>query len=776
LLTSPGYKIDFYQEFNYNTLMKEFVLLIVFFTLLILPVSAQETISKIEISGNKIVSNATIISKIKTRANQPYNDSFINEDIKNLYATGYFEDIEVEKKTTPEGVVVVFNFKEKPIVKEIAIEGPTYIRRKRLEKLIDIKDGTFLDEYKLKEAENTIEDFYHKRGFSEANVSYRINLDKDNQAQVVFFIDEKGVIRIRKIIIKGNSAFTSKRIKKLMRTKEKWLFIRRTKLKKQTLEDDVKRIDDFYKEKGFGEVKVAYSLDYIKQDVYITINITEGNRYFVGRIKVEGNKEISESIIEDVIELKVGDVYVEKIVKNEVNKIKGLYVDRGYMFADVIPIIFLNPQTQKIDVTFSIIENEIAYVERIDIKGNIKTKDKVIRRELRIYPGDKFEGEKIKKSRQRLENLGFFEEIRFDSQPGSRPNWENLIVDVKEAKTGYISFGGGYSTVDEFVGFVEWRQRNFDYKNWSTFTGGGQDLSLMASMGSLTERYDVSFTNPWIFDRPISFGFEGYKREHERDEDVGYAYEEDIRGGALKLGREFSDRLKGQVGYRFERVEIRDVAADATQALRDEEGINDLSSVELDLIFDTRDNIFSPSEGIYLGNFCQVTGGFLGGEKDFMRFSSMLSLYFPLIKKSVLEFRFHLGVAEPFDDTDKVPIYKRFFAGGASTIRGYHERKIGPIDAVTEDPIGGEALFVSNIEYTYPIIDFLKLAVFFDSGNVWEKRNDLLSGGFKSSVGLGVRLKTPLGPVSLDYGWPLNVEPGEEGKEGRFHFSISRGF
>ena len=383
---------------------------------------------------------------------------------------------------------------------------------------------------------------------------------------------------------------------------------------------------------------------------------------------------------------------------------------------------------------------------------------------------------KLRRSKQRLTNLGIFEEVKFSHKPTSEPQMIDLVVDVKEAKTGYLSFGGGYSSVDSFTGFIELRQKNFDYKNWSTFTGGGQDLNLMASFGDVTKRYELDFTNPWIFDKPISFGFQLYRRGHQQDEDVGYAYEEDVTGGAVKFGREFNDQLKGSAGYRFETVKIKDVVNDASQALKDEAGTKKLSTAEIGLTYDTRDNVFSPSTGIYFNNSLGITASFLGGDTDFIRFESGLSKFFPFMRKSVLEFRFRLGIEEPFSDTNKVPLYSRFFAGGASTIRGYHERKIGPIDPVTNDPIGGEALFVGNIEYTYPLNSVLKLATFFDTGNVWEKASDLLSGGIKSSVGVGLRVKTPLGPLSLDYGWPLDVEPGETSKTGRFHFNVSRGF
>ncbi|MFH1768242.1 MAG: outer membrane protein assembly factor BamA [Candidatus Omnitrophota bacterium] len=747
-----------------------------FIFVFIIPLAfSQEIISKIEIKGNNIVSESKIISKIKSRANQSYNDNLINEDLKNLYATGFFDNIEIEKTQTPHGIIVTFNFKEKPVIKDVSVKGAKRVNKRRIEKLIDVEEGSFLDEYKLKEIENTISDFYRKRGFAAAEAKYTVVVDGDNKASVVFSIDEKETSRIKMVTVKGNSFLNTKKIKKLIKTRTKG-FLRKGILKNEILEDDIKRVEDFYKERGFSEVAVDYAIDYVGKDIYITITINEGSRSYMGRVKVEGNKKIASSEIDKVIDLRSGEVYVDKRIGENVNNIRGVYVDEGFIYAQVNPVTYYNPQTDKIDVTFNIIENDVAYVEKIEVRGNVKTKDKVIRRELRIYPGDKFAGVKIRKSRQRLDNLGFFEEIRFDSKKGSKANWEDLIVDVKETKTGYMSFGGGYSSIDQLTGFVEVRQRNFDYKNWSTFTGGGQDLSFLASFGSITKRYEVNFFNPWIFDKPIFFGFEGYKRGHDREEDVGYGYQEDVTGAAIKFGKEFSDTYKAWVGYRFETVDIANVSETASNALKEETGSNGFSTIEVGSSFDTRDNVFSPSKGIYFVNSLETSGGFIGGDKDFAKVNSQTSVFFPLINKSVIEFRAKAGLADAFSDTEKIPIYKRFFSGGASTIRGYHERKIGPIDSISGDPLGGEALFVGNVEYVYPLVDVLKMATFFDSGNVWGKRSDFLSGGLKSSVGLGVRVKTPLGPVKLDYGWPLNKEPGEEGKEGRFHFSISRGF
>ena len=756
---------------------KVFILLLLSIVFILPSVWAQEIVSRIEIEGNSIVSDATIVSKVKVRAGQRYNENVINEDIKNLYATGFFDKVGVEKRRVAREIIVVFKVAEKPVLKKLVFEGSRRIHRKKLQQTIPaIKEGAFVDEYSLKEAVRKIKDLYQQKGFSQAQIDYELKIDeKKNEAEVKFIISEMRVVKVRGVAIQGNITFSDKRIIKLMKTRKAWL-LNRGIFKEEVFEDDAKRVRDFYRIEGFGDVEVSTDVRERREGIYVSVLIDEGQRYYAGVVEIEGNEVFSTFEIEAVIKMKPGLVFSENGVYGDSSRIRELYVNEGYIFSQIQPLSYFNPTTKRVDLAYRITENQIAYVERIDIKGNIKTKDRVIRRDLRVYPGDKFEGDKIRKSRERLDNLGFFEEVRFGTDPGTAPDQVDLVVDVKEAKTGYISFGGGYSSVDEFVGFIELRQRNFDYRNWSTFTGAGQDLSIQASFGTVSDNYQMSFTNPWVFDTPYSFGFDGYKRVHAREGDVGWGYEEDVRGGVLRLGRAFNDNFSAGAGYRFERVQISDLDPGASQALKNEAGTNDLFGPEVTMRFDTRDNVFAPSMGFYVLNQSKFRGGPFGGDKDFIKNSVRVSKYYSLLHDSVVEFRVRAGYANPYSGTSEIPIYERFFAGGASTIRGYDERRVGPIDPLTGDPLGGEAMFVANVEYTYPVVDFIKVATFFDAGNVWAENNDFMSGDLKTSVGVGLRVKTPVGPVSVDYGWPLDLEPGKEEREGKFHFSVSRGF
>jgi outer membrane protein insertion porin family len=263
----------------------------------------------------------------------------------------------------------------------------------------------------------------------------------------------------------------------------------------------------------------------------------------------------------------------------------------------------------------------------------------------------------------------------------------------------------------------------------------------------------------------------------KRQEDIGYGYDESVTGGDLRLGKEISEYVTENLTYRCDNIRISNVTDNATSDLKDESGSNVISSMQYGLTFDSRDNVFDTTKGNLLTGSIELAGGPFGGDKDYYKFFGRASHYFPLARGSSLEARGRLGYLDAYGDSKTVPIYERFFGGGAYTIRGYNERKVGPIDPASKDPLGGEALLVGNLEYTYPVLSFIKLATFYDIGNVWSKANKLGNGGFKAGMGFGVRIKTPIGPLMLDYGIPLNKEPGEDRKSsGKVYFSMSHGF
>ena len=740
-------------------------------------VFAEDKVAKIEIKGNHIVSDSKIISKIKIRAGEPANENIINLDVKELNATGFFETVNIERSKSADGVVLTFELKEKPVLREVIIQGNKKLRKKHIEEAIpDIKAGLFIDDYKMEEAQRKVKDYYVQKGYTKAEVSHELVMNPDGSAKLIFKIVENAVVHIKAIHIEGNNTFPYKRIIQVIKTHPAWTF-NRTIYKEDALNEDQKRLADFYRLQGFNAVEVNISHELRPDGVHVFIKIKEGFRSYVGEVSFLGNKDVLTSQLEKVMELKSGKVYSEYASYEEVSRLRDVYMDNGYIFARIDSEPSFNPKTQKVDLTYKIVENEVAYVNEILIRGNVKTKDKVIRRELRVYPGDRYDGKKIKRSKERLENLDYFKDVKFDTVPKPEKDQVDLTLDVAENKTGYFSFGGGYSSVDSVMGFIELRQRNFDFANWNTFTGAGQDVTINASIGSKSNNYGLNFLNPYIFDWPYSFGFNIYDRGHKRDDDNGYYYQSSDLGAMVSVGHEFNEHVSASVSYGADSTKISDVDTTESQAILEALGTTTLFNMGLGTFYDTRDNIINPNRGIFISNMVNVYGGPFGGDYSFVKDYAGVNYYIPFAHKSVLGLKFNAGIETPYNHSRNVPLFERYYAGGATTIRGYKERMVDPVDPATGEPLGGDSIVLAGVEYIYPFFDFVKGVVFFDSGNVWAKPGDIFSTSLLRSVGLGLRVKTPIGPISVDYGFPLDVEPGSQHVgHGRFDFNVSRGF
>jgi len=738
-----------------------------------------ETVKAIDIQGNKTIGTTAILAKIKTRVGDQYSSNIIGDDIKRLFNTGYFSDVAIEKEAYEGGVKVVIHLKEKPVIDKVTFSKTRFYSSRALTLKIKSKKGRFFDRKNLKDDEKIIRDLYAKKGLTDVAIDVDTTVDEDNNKATIHYIIQEGQrVKIKKINILGNKKFKYKQIIRAIKTRADSLFTSGY-LKNDVLDEDRERIVLFYADHGFLDATATYRIEQaLKSKLIINISIEEGKQYFTGNISVEGNDIVfkDEEIFKAMGDLKPDATFTPQKMDEALSKINSNYFDKGYIFVNIEEATSINPETGKVDVRLDIQEGDIAYVNKIEIQGNTRTRDIVVRRELRLKPGDAFDGTKLRRSKERLKNLGYFEEIDYDVQDTPYADRKDLVVQVKEAKTGSFSFGGGYSTVDQLVGFVEVEQKNFDFTNWPTFTGGGQNILVRAEVGSVRNNARLSFTEPWIFDYPISGGFDLYRTKTDRESDTGYAYDEKRMGGDIRFGKQLTEYLSAGTMYRREEITISNLATGVSSELAKEAGKNVVSVTSFTLTHDSRDSIFSPTKGLVLSGTVDYAGGLLGGDKDFYRFQTKANYLIPMPNDSVLEFRLRTGFADSYGDSDEVPIYERFFAGGAKTIRGYNERKVGPLDAATNDPIGGESLLVGNIEYTIPLLDFVKLAAFFDVGNVWKKIEDFGKGDLKTGTGLGLRVKTPIGPINLDYGYPLNDEPGEEERSGKFYFSISRSF
>ncbi|MDP2912571.1 MAG: outer membrane protein assembly factor BamA [Candidatus Omnitrophota bacterium] len=739
----------------------------------------DKTITAVRVSNNKAISAETVLSKLKVKVGDQFSQDALNDDLKRLYATEYFTDVSIDVQDYQDGIAVTFIVDEKPVIDDIVFKGNTAFKAHKLKSMMKSKPNDMLNLAVLAQDIAEIKNFYVKKGYPLAEVKYVLDLDKEpNKARITVTIDEKMHVKVTRINIAGNKAIKTNVLRKMLGTKPAWLFNPGI-FNEDILKEDTEKIKYLYDDIGYLDAEVTPKFDYSLDgtSLEITININEGKLYVVGNIAISGNLVLPEKDIKSKITMKTDKPFSNRALRMDASAIRQYYYEFGYMNAIVEVERDLNQATGKIDVTYNIDAGEPVYIGKIEVKGNIKTKDIVVRRELRVYPGERFNGGKIKRSKERIYNLGFFENVSFDTEPTETPDIQNLIVTLKETKTGEFSFGGGYSSIDLLVGFAEITQKNFDILNFPTFTGGGQNLAIRGEVGMVRNNFNVSWTDPWIFGWPFSFGFDAYQTTHNKRGDVGWSYDEERTGGDARLGKEFTDYIRGDLTYRLEQVRITDVIDNASKDMKDEAGRNWISSLMAELTLDTRDNIFSPGKGYTLSGSIENAGGIILGDKDYVKGTASAMYYHTFFQVFVMELKARMGLEAAYGDSGEVPIYERFYAGGANTIRGYKERRVGPRDPGSDEPIGGEAILIGNAELTFPVYEkIIKGAVFCDVGNVWRRSEDFMAGGkLKSGVGVGARVKTPIGPVRIDYGYPL-VGNYDDERTGEFYFSMSRGF
>lgn len=733
------------------------------------------TIVEVEIRGNQIVSTNTILSKIRTQKGEPLHQDIVNEDIKRLYATGYFQDIKMEVEERSGGYALVIGVREKAIIREIKIEGFTIFKEDKIRKELAVIEGQILDRKAVKQGVEAVRKLYANKGYRFVDLDSEVDVNEETREATVYIkITEGAKQKIKEVRFEGVTAFKPKKLQKMMKTKKAW-FIRSGVFKEEEFQKDLEKIRFFYQQEGYLDAKVqaGFEQDPKEQKMIIVVTVEEGQKYSTGEIKIEGNKLFPESEIWQQLEMLPGLTYSQYYLSRDIEKIREYYNDRGHIDARIIPDVKLNRESGKVDVTYRIEEGDLYFVDKVLVRGNTKTRDMVIRRELRIRPGERFDGEKIRKSKQRLENLGFFEEITYDTQPSEEAaNRKDLIFRVKEKRTGELSFGGGVSSVDNFVGFAEISQRNFDLLNFPRFTGAGQSLSVRARVGTITQDYNVNFTEPYLFNKPITLSNDLYKI-HRDNKNVDF--DEDRLGAGFTLSRLFKDIFRIGGGYTLERVELDEISDDAPATVLKFAGANWLSKLRFLSSIDTRDNVFNPAKGTLATLNADLVGGFLGGEQDYFILQTSYTKYWTFFKKHLIEFRTRLGAANSYGSSDEVPIFDRFYAGGLGTVRGYNYRRVGPIEA--GDAVGGETLAVVNLEYNVPIprLDAFKAAFFVDAGQVNRDSFNVNFGDFAVSVGPGIKVKTPIGPVAIYYGLPI-VNKDTEDENGRIEFSLSRGF
>ena len=734
--------------------------------------AAPNLITKIEVRGNQIINTTIILNKLKSKEGIPLAQETVNQDIKRLYSTGFFQDIKIEVVEEQGGFRLIVVVDEKPVVRQIIIEGAKIFKPEKLRKEINLVEGQILDPKVINEGVLAIKKKYVDKGFKFAEVRSESNVNEDTkEATVYILINEGEKYKIKDVRLDGVKSFKYKAVRKKIKTKKSGLFSRGV-FKEDKFKEDLERVRTFYQENGFLDVKLEpeFIYDDKEKKMVIVVHVEEGNQYLTGEVKIEGNLLFPQSEIWQSLAMLPGTVYSQKGLIDEVEAVRKYYFERGYIDVRILPETTLNQKTGKVDILYKITEGDLYFVDKVKIRGNTKTKDIVIRRELRIRPGDRFDGAKLERSKERLQNLGYFEDINYDTEPGSEPNKRDIIYRVKEKQTGELSFGAGISSIEQFIGFAEISQRNFDIKNWPRFTGGGQSVSLRGRIGSLTRDFEFDFVEPYLFNKPYSLGLSLFNTTHFAN---GTDFDEKRMGFSPTLSKAFTEYVRSGFGYTLENVKLDNLSEDAPPEVTKFSGNTLLSRLRWFISRDSRNNVFNPSKGSLLSFSSELVGSLLGGDEDFYVFQASAAKYYSFRKDHVIETKFRLGTSDTFGSSDKVPVFDRFYAGGLGTVRGYNPRRVGP--KASGDAVGGESLAVVNLEYSFPIISNFKGAVFMDAADVEPESYKLAFGEFAVSVGPGIKVNTPIGPMIFYYGYPI-YNRDDKDANGRFEFSFSKGF
>lgn len=734
----------------------------------------EKKVIGVEIVGNQIISSQTILSQMRTRKGAILRQQMVNDDIKRLYATRYFEDIQIKLEEFPDGYKLYVTVVEKPVIKEVQLSGHTVFKDEKLRKTLGVVEGEVLDENKLQEGIEEIRGLYAKKGFRFIEINFDVQKDSGGQAVIKVAIEEGKKYKIGKVVFEGNTRFKDKELLKLMKNRPRKWFMFGT-FKEDEFDQDLERIYFQYQKEGFLDVKVASDFAYDEKEQLMTVKILieEGQSYLTGEVKFKGNQLFPESELWQELGMLPGLTYSQYYIAEDAEKLRSFYTERGYMDARIIPDIQLNKETGKVDVLYEIVEGDLYFVDKVVVRGNTKTRDQVIRRELRIRPGDRFDGAKIKRSKERLDNLNYFEEVTYDTVPSeTAPNRKDLVFRVKEKRTGELSFGGGVSSVDRFLGFAEISQKNFDLFNFPRFTGGGQSVSLRARVGTISRHFAFSFVEPYLFGKPYAFGLDIYNTFRDN---TNVHFDESRTGAGFTISKLMKDVFRVGGGYTMENVKLKNLDANSPQTVRDFEGDTLLSRLKTFTTYDSRDNYFAPTKGSQAGINAELVGTFLGGDADYYILGANYTKFIQLWKKHMLEGGFRVGLSDALGGSSEVPVFDRFYSGGLGSVRGFNYRRVSPIE--NGEAVGGQTMVLLNLDYTFPVpfLDIMRGVVFIDAGNVNRDTFKINFSDFSTSVGPGVKIKTPLGPIALYYGYPIFNKDTED-ENGRFEFSLSRGF
>ncbi len=741
--------------------MRRLAYAIIFLFVIIGAVGAEELpkINAIEVRGLKRIEEGAIKAKLSQKIGEAVSQDKTNEDIKAIYRMGYFDDVKVEIEAYEGGARLIYVVKEKPTIIRVDFQGNKDVEDTKLRETVTITAGSIADTTLIQDNAVLIAKYYEKEGYWLTNVVPVINKKTEHEVTLTYQISEGSKVKIKDIVVEGNTSISSRTIKKAMETKEWWLFSFVTSsgyFRRDTLDADMDRIKNLYFNEGFIQVVAAepeISVNPDKKAMTIKLRISEGDRFRVSSVNVSGNVVHDKEALMKKVTLAPNAVFSKKVLEKDMRAISDLYSQHGYAMVLVTPDLVPNEADKTVRVVINVAEGDQYRIGKIEVSGNTKTRDKVIRREVRLDEGEIFNSEKLKRSYERINNLGFFESVDMVPQPRGEEKIVDVDVKVKERPTGFFSVGGGYSSQDKFIATADITQGNL--------FGRGQYIKLKGELGGKSAYYEAAFKDPYFLDYPLSMSVGLYRSTREY-----IKYSKKAFGGYLGFGKSFSEYVRGDITYNYERATIFDIKKDASSIVKDQEGTRTTSSVTTTVTRDSRDNYLDPSRGSR--NSVSFTFAGLGGTNAFIKGLIDSGWYFPL-GETTFALRGRFGYAQGIFGK-KFPLYERFYVGGIYTVRGLGFGDAGPKDPVTDEAIGGTEELIFNTEYIFPIFSDLKMkgVVFFDAGNAYEDFHNF--GQLRYTTGAGIRWLSPMGPIRLEWGYNIDRRPGESSNKFEFAF------
>ena len=725
----------------------------------------REKIVQVLIKGNQRIEEDAIRRVLKLKAGDIFNEKNIDEDLIAVYKMGYFDDIRVEAQNVAGGKIITFVVTEKPTVRNISIDGNTWVYDdEEIKDELTLRKGSIVNINTIQNDIRRIEELYKEKNFYNVKVSFKVYPKDNNMADVEYVIEEGKKFQIKKIEFIGNTAYSSSKLKGVIETSVKGIFSFLTSsgnLNQEMLTQDTTKLTAFYQNNGYIQARVGEPEVTFEEDgIVVTFRLEEGPQFRVGNISMAGDLIIPEQQLLEKLKISDEEYFDRETLRQDVINLTDIYSDEGYAYADISPHIDEDLKNLTVNINFNISKGKQVYFEEISISGNTKTRDKVIRRQLKVYEQELYSGRRLKSSVRNLYRLDYFEDIKVNTVKGSSDDKMRLLLDVKEKDTGAFSFGAGYGNVESLFVTGSISERNLG--------GRGQILALKGQVGADTQRYTLSFTEPWLYDIPLSAGADIYNWKYRYPD-----YDKDSIGGNLRLGYPVYDYTRANLTYTYDVANIKNVDEDAANSIKKDAGENIKSSITTSIRYDSRDQIFHPTEGSLQDIEYEFAG--LGGNVGFNKVIGETGWYYPLLWQTVGVLHGRAGLVKELQGKT-LPDYEKFYMVGIDALRGFERSDLCPTDS-EGNCIGGNKFVQFNAELRFPIAPQVGAygVFFFDTGDIYSNSENIDLLNLRESAGCGVRWLSPMGPVRLEYGWILDPKSTDHGA-GAWEFSMASAF